>query len=421
MYRYTEQVRGEFQRDAPTVLAYSVLVCFTFWLYAFGPVLSLLRAERGFSYTVLSVHTAVWSAGTVVVGLLFPGAARRFSRAALLWSSAAVAGVGAVVLVTGDRTALTLAGAAVLGAGGTLLLAVVQAVFSDRHGPRREQALAEANIGAAACAVLAPLALGALAAGPLGWRVAYLLPVLGLAVLYLRSRGRPLPAPADTYTPDGAGADPRLPVAARLFTGLVAASMAVEFCLVYFGAEQLQAVGLSAPVAATAMSVHYLGLLVGRVGGAVATRRPGRTLPLLYGSLALTAGGFLLFWLLSSPAGALVGLLLAGVGIANLYPLALSLALGAAAGREDRANARSQLVGGLLVVVAPFVLGFLADRVGLSAAFVVEPVLIGLCVLMLVAGVRSRGRAVTPDARGLVVAGAGEGREDPSAVEGDVR
>jgi hypothetical protein len=31
-----------------------------------------------------------------------------------------------------------------------------------------------------------------------------------------------------------------------------------------------------------------------------------------------------------------------------------------------------------------------ADRVGLTTAFVIEPVLIGLCLLLLVAGLRAR-------------------------------
>ncbi|MFL6131608.1 MAG: hypothetical protein ACJ72A_02330, partial [Nocardioidaceae bacterium] len=175
-----------------------------------------------------------------------------------------------------------------------------------------------------------------------------------------------------------------------LFAGVAAASMAVEFCLVYFGAEQLAATGLSTTAAVTAMSGHYLGLLLGRVGGAVATRRPGRTVRLLYASLATTTVGFLLFWLGELPAVAVFGLFVAGLGIANLYPLSVALSLGAAPGREDQANSRSQLVGGLLVVAAPYLLGSLADRVGLTTAFGIEPVLIGLCLLLLLAGLRAR-------------------------------
>jgi hypothetical protein len=44
------------------------------------------------------------------------------------------------------------------------------------------------------------------------------------------------------------------------------------------------------------------------------------------------------------------------------------------------------------VVAAPYLLGSLADRLGLTAAFAIEPVLIGLCLLLLVAGLRAARR-----------------------------
>jgi len=136
------------------------------------------------------------------------------------------------------------------------------------------------------------------------------------------------------------------------------------------------------------MSGFYLGILVGRVGGAWLIHRAGRTVPLLWASLAVTAAGFVLFWLAGLPAPAVVGLFLAGLGVANLYPLSLALTLAAAPGHGDTANARTQLLGGLIVVAAPYLLGSLADHLGLRAAFTVEPVLIAACALLLLAGLR---------------------------------
>ena len=65
---------------------------------------------------------------------------------------------------------------------------------------------------------------------------------------------------------------------------MVAASIAVEFCRVYFGAELLTGTGLRAAQAATAMSGFYLGILAGRAGAAWLTRRAGRAVPLLCAS-----------------------------------------------------------------------------------------------------------------------------------------
>ncbi len=388
VYRYTERRTTEsFVRDAPTVLSYAVLACFTFWLYAFGPAVTLLRQELGFSYTLLGVYSVVWSVGAALSGAGFAWAARRLSRGILLWSSALAAVIGAALFTLGGGLPATPLGAGVFGLAGTMLLTVLQAILSDRHGPRRDRALTEANIGAGASAVFAPLVLGALAASVVGWRATFALPVVVLAVLYLRYRRESLPAPP--RPPATAGRPGRLPPACWLFALLTAVSSAIEFCLVYFGPQMLLDTGLSAAAASTALSSNYLGILIGRLLGARLTRHPGRSVPVLYASLALTGAAFVLFWLTDQPGLAILGLFLCGVGIANLYPLALSLTLDAARGQEDRANARSQLVLGVVAAVSPYLLGTLADRHGLAVAFALEPVLIGLCLVLLYAGLRA--------------------------------
>ncbi|MEV4349934.1 MFS transporter [Actinoplanes sp. NPDC049596] len=385
----------KFTRDAPTVLSYAALGCYTFWLYAFGPAVTLLRDELGFSYTLLGFYSVLWALGAAGAGAAFTWTARRVPRGLLLWCSALGAVLGAALFTLGRGAPVTLLAAVVFGLTGTMLLTVLQAVLSDRHGPRRDQALTEANIGAGASAVIAPLILGALAGTVLGWRSAFALPVIVLAALYLRYRREPLPPPREHHESERGG---RLPLACWLFAVLTAVSSAVEFCLVYFGPQVLVGIGMSAAAAGTALSANYLGILVGRLLGAGLTRRPGRGTILLYASLALTGAGFLLFWLTGTPALAVAGLFLCGLGIANLYPLALSLTLAAAHGREDQANARSQLILGLTAAASPFLLGSLADRFGLSTAFALEPILIALCLALLWSGLRAAARNPAPDA-----------------------
>ena len=169
MYRYTTRDAGDrdrapslrqhaaanprdhaFDRDAPTLLSYAALAGYAFWLYAFGPALALLQAELHFSYTMLGVYSALWSARAALAGLSFAGLARRLPRATLLWYSAAGAAAGAGLFAAARTVPLTLLGAAVLGCAGTTVLICTQAILSDRHGERRDRALTEANVGAAA-------------------------------------------------------------------------------------------------------------------------------------------------------------------------------------------------------------------------------------------------------------------------------
>jgi MFS family permease len=371
-------------------LAYGAVTSYAFWLYAFGPALALLQQQLHFSYTMLGGYSALWSGGAAVAGAGFARTARHLRRGPLLWSSALLAALGAGLFTLTHTVALTLVGAAVMGFAGTTLLTVTQAILSDRHGRQRDRALTEANIGAGACAVLAPLLLGPLAGTSVGWRAAFALPVVALLGLFLRFRQRPLPAASVVETPS---ASRRLPRASRLFAILVAGGMALEFCLVYFGVTFLATTGLSTATATTAISSYYLGIFVGRIGGAVLTRRADQTTVLLYGSLGVTVAGFLAFWLTGAPTLAVAGLFVCGLGIANLYPLSLALTIGAAEGQEDQANARTQLIGGLLVIAAPYLLGALADSVGLTAAFTIEPVLAGACVLLLLGGLAAERNA----------------------------
>lgn len=170
-----------------------------------------------------------------------------------------------------------------------------------------------------------------------------------------------------------------------------------EFCIVYFGVELLATTGLSTAQAATAMAVFYVGILLGRMGGGGLIRRAGRTASLVGVSLVVTMVGFAAFWFSGQVVVALLGLFVAGMGIANLFPLSLALALDAAPGHTDAANARTQLLGGVLVIASPLLLGTLADHVGLSTAFAVEPVLLIISAVLLLAGTRaSRAIRATP-------------------------
>jgi MFS family permease len=225
-----------FVRDAPTVLSYAALGCWTFWLYAFGPAVTLLRAEFGFSYMLLGVYEVVLALGAALAGAGFAWAARHLARGVLLWWSALAVVLGAGLFTLGGGVPATLFGAGVFGLAGTMMLTVVQAILSDRHGSRRDRALTEANIGAGASAVFAPLVLGALAASVVGWRATFALPAAVFALLYLRYRRQPLPAASPHHATEGAG---RLPIACWLFAVLTAVSSAIEFCLVYFGAQML--------------------------------------------------------------------------------------------------------------------------------------------------------------------------------------
>jgi MFS family permease len=408
-----------FVRGGTTTMAYGAVGVFAFDLYAFGPALALLRPELHLSYGMIGVHSAVFSGGVIMASLLYRPAVRAFGRRRVFWGAALGMALGSVIFALAYVVALSLAGAVVMGTSGTVLLTASFAVLSDRYGARREQALVEANIGAGVCGVTAPLILAGLAQTAATWRVAMVLPVLALAGLWLYFRrlslAPPPPVSAETLPPvsaetvedvsaerepTGAGGPQGsgLSGAFWLLAVLVGIGSAAEFCVVYFGTELLShTVHLSTAGAGAALSLFYAGLLVGRIIGGHLTRRPGRGASLVLLSLAVMLVGFVAFWLSKDLLVAFAGLFVTGIGVANLYPLSLALALAAAPGRTDAANAQVQLVGGVVSLTAPLVLGALADAIGIGPAFVIEPILIVTSVFMLRAGLaRSRAESRTP-------------------------
>jgi fucose permease len=125
---------------------------------------------------------------------------------------------------------------------------------------------------------------------------------------------------------------------------------------------------------------YFGGVVVGRTLGSRLARRhaPQRLLAL---ALVVTAGGFAVLWPAASPAQALLGLAVTGVGLGNLFPLALSFTVGLAPDRAQLASGRAVLFTSAAVLLAPETVGALADATSLSAALAVVPVALGLAAV----------------------------------------
>ena len=81
----------------------------------------------------------------------------------------------------------------------------------------------------------------------------------------------------------------------------------------------------------------------------------------------------------------LMGLFVAGLGVAGLYPLLLALALAAAGNQTVQASARATLASGTAILILPLTLGRLADAVGIQQAYgIVIVLLVALLGLMLI-------------------------------------
>ena len=341
-----------------------------------GLVVPHLRDVLGLSYLVGGLHIAAFAVGSLLAGTTSSRLERSFGRNRLLWSGAGLLGIGVVGLTSGRTVEQTLTSTLVMGIGGGLVLATAQAVLSDHHGERRTVALTEANV-AAGFAYLVLIGMFSLTAAlHAGWRLALLASLLVPLALRGRSRGSTFDTSAPPETSRG-----RLPRAFWVAAMVLVCTTAAEWCVTAWGASFLEdALAVSTDTAVSLMVGYFGGVLVGRVLGSRLARRhsPARLLALALGVAAL---GFVVLWPAGTTAPALLGLALLGLGIGNLFPMGLSVAVALAPTQAGLASGRAVAMTSLAVLVSPLLVGTLADATSLKSALTVVPVLLALAAV----------------------------------------
>jgi fucose permease len=377
----------KFRRDRLTWIAYALLAWFAYLQAAPGLVIVHLRDELDLTYSTGGLHVAAFAAGSMVAGLISARLERALGRRALFWSAAALMGAGAIGLTAGRIAAVTVGSLLVMGVGGGLLLTTIQAALADHHGERRAVALAEANVAASIAYLVLIGVLSLTAALHAGWRVALLASLAVPALAWWRNRHLAIDAPPPSRVAQG-----RLPGLFWIAAAMLFCTTAAEWCITAWGATFVEdAADASTDTAVAMMAGYFGGVLAGRTLGSRLARRhdPARLLAL---ALAVTAAGFAILWPSTTPAQALVGLSLLGIGLGNLFPMGLSVTVALAPGRAVLASGRAVAMTSLAVLLAPLTVGTLADATSLKAALGAVPVMLVLAA----AGLTLVRRARTP-------------------------
>ncbi|MET8745905.1 MFS transporter [Streptomyces sp. NPDC004728] len=213
--------------------------------------------------------------------------------------------------------------------------------------------------------------LGGLVAGGLS-PAAHLLALTGAGLLVTAAAGPVLlrhPAPRPAVRAPGAEEPRRLSGRARrlvLLFGLIALCTAYgEGALADWGALHLEQDLHAHPgVAAAGYSLFALAMTAGRLSGTALLERLGQTRTLVLGG-ATAAVGMLLGSLAPSAWAALLGFAVTGLGLANIFPVAVGRA-GELAGAGGVAAASTLGYGGMLL--GPPAIGFLTDWFSLPVA-----------------------------------------------------
>ncbi len=371
-----------------------MLAYFAYMQTSVGTLMPFLRDELGLSYTVGALHMSALALGMVLAGLVGDRTAALLGRGRVFWGGAIGMALGAVGLMLGGTIAVTIPSALSMGIFGTLLIGSIQATLADHHGTQRTIAFTESNIAASILAALAPLLIGIFQRTGVGWRgalIAGIVLLIGLALVLGQTQ---IPA---VRTSQRERRSQRLPQRFWIAWLVIVLVVSIEWCLTFWGNDFLRkAVGLAPADAATLMGIYFGAIVLGRIAGSRLSRQIS-DIQLLWGVIGLTIVGFPLFWLGNIPIVNITGLFLMGLGIANLFPLSLAIAVDASDGQTDAASARATLGSGLAILTLPLVLGSAADAVGVRSAFVIVAGLLFVLVGILWLSGRAPLPILTPD------------------------
>ncbi|WP_428956551.1 MFS transporter [Streptomyces sp. cg35] len=328
-----------------------------------------IKEQTGASASTLGLALLGVSAGAVVTMMLTGGLCRRFG------SHAVTVACGALLPLTVALPPLT---------HSPLTLGLVLLVFGAAYGGINV-AMNSAAVDLVAAlgrpvmpSFHAAFSLGGMVGSGLGGLVAgHLSPtrhllaitVTGLVVTAAAAPAllrHPAPRPPEQLRQDAPRRVDRRTRGLVLVFGLIALCTAYgEGALADWSALHLtQDLHAHPGVAAASYSCFAFAMTIGRLSGTALLERLGRTRTLVYGG-AIGAAGMLLGSLAPSVWLTLVGFAVTGLGLANIFPVAVERA-GALAGPTGVAAASTLGYGGMLL--GPPAIGFMADWFSLPTA-----------------------------------------------------
>ncbi|MEP7202064.1 MAG: MFS transporter [Ilumatobacteraceae bacterium] len=367
----TPIVTDKFRWDRLTyssALGYALLV----GALSVGTVLGELREQFDLSGLIAALHGSTFGFASLAAGIWGVHIVDRLGRRQSLLASAVAIACGITMLCLGPAWPVTLAGMALAGMGGALLVMVMPALISDHHGQHRATAFAAVNGAPGLAGVAFSIVVGAALALHWSWRPPYLI-LTAVIVLTLTAVAWPVVVPESTrhgeftlaHLRDRDVFEPWLHIINAVFS---------EFAVGVWAATYLKEVGhASGGLAAALAGVFGVMMFLSR-----------HVLPStirVFGDATVTAcfitmgAGALVMCFAPGLVPRVVGLIIVGFGGAPLYPLTVDRLYASAEHKIDSISlgAICILASGTAVTLGPLAMGVLSDAVGLRSALLIVP------------------------------------------------
>lgn len=385
MNEKTSPEPARIKRGLRVWLVYIMLSCFGYVLNVAGPAVAYLRDELNLSFTQSGLHTSALALGMVVMGLFGHTILKKLPEWKALGLGGLGLGLGGWVMVLGRQSPISLTGLFLMGAIGSFIVSTNPAILADEMGQYGKIGVSEANTMTSIFSTLAPIAVGYFGVRTVTWRpavyiVTTLASLIGISILLSRQ----FPWKLKQTETDLTNRTDKLQGKYWLIWSALVVSISIEFCIIYWASDYLQA-HLSIPKdsATQWVSLYLIGMVIGRYIGSLLLQKHDRFL-ILFISVAIGGLGFGIFWLGGSLALSLIGLVLAGLGVANLYASFITLSFDAAGTARAAAGSAATVASGVAILLLPFALGSLADMIGIRLAMLIIIVLYVFLTILIV-------------------------------------
>ncbi len=376
-------------------LAYVLLACGL----SVTAALPELRRTVHMSDTVTSLHGSFFGWGLLVGGLFGSRALIRFGRMNVLVIGVVGVGVGGVLFGTAHVVAQSLAGGASIGLGGAAVVSAIPGLVADRFGAERNAIFTKLNVAPGIGGFTFPLLLALAPIVGISWRWPTSTLAGVLVVIFMVSV---IPLLGRSALRKGADADTSWRVVLGLLRlhgvrqrfMLQILHVGIEFSLgtwiVIFLREEGGFSKAAAPIGGAAWAIGMMSSrsLVPRLIALLGSRLEASCL----------AGGIvsaLMILVVPIAPLRLLVVALASFSFGPLYTLGVErLFVNAEASGSEDSTAVSSLAAvasGLAITIGPFVVGVVADLIGLRAGLLFGPAAAGVALVL--CGLRWGGEA----------------------------
>ena len=351
--------------------AYIDQAAISYSFYVVGASAAFIALVLSLSETEAGLHSSAMALGMIVAGV----AGERFDGLAgvrrVHYLGMGLLAVSLLLLAWAPGAGVTLGASLGIGLGAGAMFGHVTHTLGAGGGSVARLQLTRGAFVAKASQLMAPVAIAVGAAVGFDWQFVVVPVLVLLAVLFVWSRSaEPVVAVV--------GELGRLPRAYWLPWLLTVLVIGLEFFVVVWGGSLVAArTGESLADATLTISAFIAGMIAGRA--VMSMEATGRldAMRIIRGGLLLTFVAVLAVWVSDSWWPSVAAMAVAGFGIGILYPPCAAITLAAAPEAPAAASSRLVLAAGLAILVAPLLLGVIADLSDISSAWLLVP---GACV-----------------------------------------